>query len=351
MNFSRTLNQWYRSNKRDLPWRNTTDPYKVWLSVIILQQTRVDQGMSYYLKFIEHYPTVEGLARASEDQVLKLWQGLGYYSRARNLHSTAKTIAHDYNGIFPNNYKGLLKLKGVGPYTAAAIASFCFGENQAVVDGNVYRVLARIHGEFSPIDTPAGKRRFQQLADEALDPLYPGEHNQAMMEFGATHCTPKSPKCESCPFNKVCIAYRTDQVSLLPQKSKKQKVKDVFFNYLVFAESDHLWLRKRNENGIWKNLHDFPLIESDSRKESDWLARESTEKYGSVKRVQEPIPVEKEYTHVLSHRKIHARFYLVNAGPENNAEENLIRVHKSKIGDFAIPRLIENFFEDHPELI
>lgn len=351
MNFPRTLNQWYRSNKRHLPWRNTTDPYKVWLSEIILQQTRVDQGMSYYLKFIEHFPTVQDLAAASEDQVLKLWQGLGYYSRARNLHSTAKTITENHLGIFPKNYKELLKLKGVGPYTAAAIASFCFDEPRAVVDGNVYRVLARVHGEFEPIDTNSGKKRFQELADEAMDEENPGEHNQAMMEFGATHCTPKLPKCISCPFNKVCVAFRTDQVELLPQKSKKQKVKHVFFNYLVFVENDHIWLRKREGNGIWKNLHDFPLIESETRNQNEWVAREGHQKYGSPIQSKEPTPLENEYVHVLSHRKIHARFFIVNSKPENKPKESLIRVHKDNLDQYAIPKLIDNFLQDNLEMI
>ncbi|MFZ6050829.1 A/G-specific adenine glycosylase [Halocola ammonii] len=350
MDFSRALIQWYRRHKRDLPWRNTSDPYKVWLSEIILQQTRVDQGMSYYEKFVDHFPTVNDLAQSTEDQVLKLWQGLGYYSRARNLHATSKMVVNNYNSQFPNSYKDLLKLKGVGPYTAAAIASFCFGEAKAVVDGNVYRVLARIYGEFTPIDSTAGKKLFQQKADEVIDNDDPGEHNQAMMEFGATHCTPKNPDCDSCPFNKVCIAHRTNQVAALPQKSKKQKVKHVFFNYLVFSEDDHIWLRKRSGNGIWKNLHDFPLIESEVEKEQQWLVKESNEKYGRVKDSSNPIPVEREYTHVLSHRKIHARFYVVNSQPQEDASEKLIRVHKSKLDEFAIPRLIENFVNDHPEL-
>ena len=350
MDFSRTLNQWYRRNKRDLPWRNTSDPYKVWLSEIILQQTRVDQGMSYYEKFVESFPTVNDLAQASEDQVLKLWQGLGYYSRARNLHTTAKIIVNDYNGQFPDNYKDLLNLKGVGPYTAAAISSFCFGEARAVVDGNVYRVLARIYGEFTPIDSTAGKKLFQQMADEVIDNENPGEHNQAMMEFGATHCTPKNPACDSCPFNKVCIAHRTNQVELLPQKSKKQKVKKIYFSYLVFADNDYIWLRKRSGKGIWKNLHDFPLIESETEQKSDWLARESRAKYGRIEEASKPIAVNKEYVHLLSHRKIHAKFYVVQTGPEKNASEDLIRVHKSKLEEFAVPRLVENFMNDHPEL-
>lgn len=350
MTFSNELRQWYRSNKRDLPWRQTTDPYRVWLSEIILQQTRVDQGISYYRKFVRSFPDVHHLAKASEDQVLKLWQGLGYYSRARNLHATAKLISSHYNGKFPGNYTELLNLKGIGPYTAAAIASFCFDEPRAVVDGNVYRVISRIFGLSDFIDTPQGKRIFQQKANELLDTSNPGEHNQAIMEFGAIHCTPRTPNCNSCPFNKVCVALQTESIAGLPQKSKKQKVKEVFFNYLVFRSQEHLWIKKREGNGIWQNLYDFPMMETDKAKENSWVARESSVRYGNEGELK-PKPASKEYTHLLSHRKIHARFFIIQSTPEPSDSEKLIKIHKSEIGEYAVPRLIENFLDDHPELL
>ena len=223
MNFSNHIRDWYNSNKRDLPWRNTTDPYSIWLSEIILQQTRVTQGLSYYLKFIDRYPTVHNLADADENDVLKTWQGLGYYSRARNLHFSAKYISKTLNGTFPSSSDELKKLKGVGEYTAAAIASFCYKEPVAVLDGNVFRVLSRYFGISTPIDSTNGKKEFKELAAECLNNQFPDEHNQAIMEFGALQCTPKSPSCSGCPLSVNCVAYNDDLVSQLPLKSKKNE--------------------------------------------------------------------------------------------------------------------------------
>ena len=222
--FNLLITNWYRQNKRDLPWRLTTDPYKIWLSEIILQQTRVDQGLSYYLKFVKEFPTIQALANASEQQVLALWQGLGYYSRARNLHFTAKTISNELNGKFPNSFTSLKKLKGIGDYTAAAIASFSYNEITPVVDGNVYRVLSRVFNIATPIDSSQGKKLFYELAGELISKENPGEFNQSIMEFGALWCKPQNPKCEDCPLQENCLAFENDTVKLLPVKDKKIKI-------------------------------------------------------------------------------------------------------------------------------
>ena len=231
--FSQKIIFWYEHNKRDLPWRNTRDPYLIWLSEIILQQTRVDQGMSYYLKFVGEFPTVKQLAKADNEKVMKLWQGLGYYSRARNLHTTAKIILLEHKGVFPKEFETILALKGVGEYTAAAIASFAYNKPYAVVDGNVYRVLSRVFDISTPIDSTQGKKEFNHLAGELLDKNKPAIYNQAIMEFGAMQCKPINPYCAVCPLNTMCLAYSKKLVAELPVKSKKTKVRDRYFNYIV----------------------------------------------------------------------------------------------------------------------
>ena len=263
MNFAKLLVSWYLDNRRPLPWRSTTDPYRIWLSEIILQQTRVDQGKPYYLSFVKSFPKVEDLASASEEEVLKLWQGLGYYSRARNLHASAKYVSNVLRGIFPSNYKDLLALKGVGDYTASAIASICYGEPVAVVDGNVYRVLSRIYGIDTPINSTEGVRQFKQLAQELLDKKDPATFNQGIMEFGATHCKPQNPLCDSCHFAAKCIAYNQNRIAELPVKLKKQKVKSRHFNYLVFiSDKGETILEQRKGKGIWEGLYECPLVET-----------------------------------------------------------------------------------------
>lgn len=264
MNFSKSLIQWYLQNKRDLPWRNTIDPYHIWLSEIMLQQTRVAQGLPYYLRFTDAFPTVFDLAKASEEEVLKLWQGLGYYSRARNLHKTAQQIAFELDGEFPKTYAELLKLKGIGEYTAAAIASFSYNENVSVVDGNVYRVLSRYFDVETDITSPRAKKEFTQLASELLPNGQANLFNQAIMEFGALQCVPKNPDCANCIFNDSCLALQQKKVAELPVKSKKIKVKTRFFSYLVFRdEANNTIIEKRTQKGIWHNLYEFPLIETD----------------------------------------------------------------------------------------
>lgn len=261
--FSKQLLVWYYQQKRDLPWRKTKDPYRIWLSEIMLQQTRVVQGSPYYEKFITHFPTIFDLAKADEENVLKLWQGLGYYSRAKNLHQTAKTIAFDYKGNFPDDYNGLLKLKGVGDYTASAIASICFGEPCAVVDGNVYRVLGRYFAVDTPINSSQGISLFKKLANQLIDKEQPATYNQAIMDFGALQCKPKNPDCERCIFADSCLAFAQKKVAELPVKINKTKIRKRFFNYLVvFDKQQKTLLNKRLEKDIWQGLFEFPLVET-----------------------------------------------------------------------------------------
>jgi len=265
MGFSNYLIQWYLQNKRELPWRNSQNPYEIWLSEIILQQTRVAQGLPYFESFLAHFPTVFDLAKASEEQVLKLWQGLGYYSRARNLHQTAKIIAFEKEGQFPKTYNELLELKGIGSYTAAAIASFAYDEAVPVVDGNVFRVLSRYFNVESDISSSKAKNEFTALAKEVMDSKQPALFNQAIMEFGALQCVPKNPDCSVCVFNTSCAALQMKKVQSLPLKLKKTKIAKRFFNYLVFQDANNnSVVNKRTSTGIWHNLYEFPLIETEN---------------------------------------------------------------------------------------
>ena len=272
MTFSNLLIQWYLRNKRDLPWRNTTNPYPIWLSEIMLQQTRVAQGMPYFLSFTAAFPTVFDLAKADEEQVLKLWQGLGYYSRARNLHKTAQYVADELSGVFPVTYKELLQLKGIGEYTAAAIASFSYNEVVPVVDGNVFRVLSRYFDVETDIAAASAKKEFAALAFELMPKDNPAIFNQAIMEFGALQCVPKSPNCGICVFNESCAALQKNKVDQLPVKSKKLKVRNRFFNYLVVNdENENTIIQKRTDKGIWHNLYEFPLIETEKVEDFDCI--------------------------------------------------------------------------------
>ncbi len=337
--FSKTILHWYSINKRSLPWRNTRDPYKVWLSEIILQQTRVVQGLPYYEKFIEQYPKVDQLAAANESDVLKLWQGLGYYSRARNLHFTAKTITLDYNGQFPNSYEELIKLKGIGDYTASAIASICFGEARPVVDGNVYRVLARYFGVDLPINSTEGIHYFKKLAHEVMDASSIREYNQAIMEFGALQCTPQRPDCDHCPLNSGCMALQQESVSALPVKIKKNKVKIRYFNYLVFIDQHGFTkLNKRIGKGIWRHLYEFPLIETDT-------LMEETEMYGRVSSREEKIKdfvlwKEDPIVHKLSHQHLITRFWIVEL-----KEELKGGIALQSLPQYPVPVLLAEFLE------
>lgn len=342
MNFSNKLANWYQVNKRDLPWRNTTNAYYIWLSEIILQQTRVEQGTPYYLAFAKAYPKIEDLANASEDEVLKIWQGLGYYSRARNLHFTAKDITANYGGKFPNDYQKILKLKGVGSYTAAAIASFAFGLSYAVVDGNVIRVLSRIFGVDTPFDTTTGKKQFQELAQELLIKENPSVYNQAIMEFGAMQCKPKSPDCSICPMQDFCEAYNTNTIAELPVKSKKIKIKNRFLHFLMIEKKGEVYLGKR-KSGIWQGLYEFPFLEfSDRIHEKELISSENwVNIFGNEKVEIQSVSV--EFIHVLSHQKLHAQFWKVKTNDINLKNYQLIA--KEELENYPVSRLTEKYFE------
>ena len=342
--FSKKLIVWYLQNKRNLPWRNTNNPYHIWLSEIMLQQTRVLQGLPYYLKFIEAYPKVEDLASAPEDEVLKLWQGLGYYSRARNLHATAKRVANEMEGIFPNNYKDLLKLKGVGDYTASAISSISFNQPEAVVDGNVYRVLSRFFGISTPINSTAGQKEFKQLAQELIDKEQPGTFNQAIMEFGARYCVPQNPDCENCIFNDSCVAFQQKKVAQLPVKIKSKPVKKRFFNYLVIlSENERTVLQQRNGKGIWHKLYEFPLIETSKEIEVSELQKLPQFQDFSDKINIRNISLynEEAVVHKLSHQHLNTRFWIIETLDETESS-----VAISEIESYAMPVLIANFVSE-----
>jgi A/G-specific adenine glycosylase len=348
MNIFEPLSVWYDKNKRPLPWRDTTDPYRIWLSEVILQQTRVDQGMSYYLKFVEHYPTVFDLANASEDQVLKDWQGLGYYSRARNLHFTAKYVATKLKGKFPETYKELLTLKGVGKYTAAAIASFCYGQAVPVVDGNVYRVLSRLFGIETPIDSTDGIKEFQATAEACLDQKDPATYNQAIMEFGALQCTPKTPDCMFCPFQDRCVARASNRIHLLPIKSKKLKQRARFFNYVIVHSNGHVYLNKRTGKDIWQHLHDFPLIETESTIDTPELLAHSDLKVMLGMEKPRLLGKSEAFKHVLSHQIIKAVFWEFEITENRKSLRDFIRIPISDFSQYAVPRLVENYTDAHP---
>ncbi|MFY0602531.1 MAG: A/G-specific adenine glycosylase [Flavobacteriaceae bacterium] len=341
MNFSKVLIQWYLQNDRDLPWRATKTPYNIWLSEIILQQTRVAQGTPYYLKFIDEFPTVFDLANASEQQVLKLWQGLGYYSRARNLHFAAKQIVNDFQGVFPKTYKDIITLKGVGDYTASAISSICFHEPNAVVDGNVYRVLARYFDVSTPINSSKGIKEFKLLAQELIDQNSPGTYNQAVMEFGALHCKPQSPLCTTCPLASSCLAYQRKKIKILPVKEKKIKIKKRYLNYLVVMTAERTTiLNERKGKGIWKGLYEFPLVESERLVDEKSIF--DSEEFLKLfpKKSSLTLFNEKEIIHKLSHQHLYTRFWIVET-----TETLGNTISWNQIEDFPVPILISNFIK------
>ena len=342
--FKANLYRWYDHQKRDLPWRLTSDPYKIWISEIILQQTRVAQGIDYYHRFIKRFPTVNKLAIANEDEVLKLWQGLGYYSRARNLHQAAQTIANNHHGVFPDTYTKIKELKGIGPYTAAAIASIAFNLPYPTIDGNVYRVLSRYFGIKTPIDSNQGKKEFEHLAEELIDKDNPGMHNQALMEFGALQCVPKNPDCAVCPLAQSCSAYISNQVSLLPLKQKKTKQLHRYFYYYLIGDKDFIYLEKRTGNDIWKNLYQLPLIETEHELLDNEILLKNVPFILSGPFNFVSLSAKKK--HILSHRIIWARVIKLEISDETRISKALIRVNKKDISKFAVPRLLELFFED-----
>lgn len=328
-----------------MPWKKTKDPYKIWLSEIILQQTRVQQGTPYYIKFVTEFPTVHDLAEATEDKVLSAWEGLGYYSRARNLHASAKIISLELNGVFPSNYDEILKLKGVGPYTAAAIASFAFDQECAVVDGNVQRVISRVFGIEEPIDTTKGKKEIEQLASELIHQQKPAAYNQAIMDFGATLCKPKKPFCNDCPMKNQCYAFKKNKVELLPIKIKKIKKRTRYFHYLIIEESEKILIEKRGSGDIWQGLYQFPLIETTEAKLlNEKEIKQTIEKF-DLKLRDVPI-ISKAFQQQLTHQKIIARFYLCKV---ENIEENKekILVERNNLVNFAFPKIINCYLDDN----
>lgn len=343
MIFSKKILAWYNENKRELPWRSTKDPYKIWLSEIMLQQTRVAQGLPYYNKFVTEFPSVYDLADAKEEKVLKLWQGLGYYSRARNMHTTAKTIVKEFNGKFPTNYKELIKLKGVGDYTASAIASISFNEPEPVVDGNVYRVLARYFGIDLPINSSEGVKHFKSLAREVMNAENIRDYNQGIMEFGAIQCAPKKPYCLHCPLNDSCVALKEGRVYKLPVKLKKTKVKKRFFNYLIVLDSNnHTLLEQRQGKGIWQNLYQFPLLETDEVMELDSLEEKvrSSLKPNSISDIF--LYNDKPIVHKLSHQHLHTKFWIVQIA--NELKGGLLW---KEVSNFPVPVLIADFIKTY----
>ncbi len=343
MEFNKTITFWYSNSKRDLPWRNTKNPYHIWLSEIILQQTQVKQGLSYYEAFVKTFPTVYDLANASEETVLKLWQGLGYYSRARNLHFSAKYIVNELNGFFPNTYKEIIKLKGVGDYTASAIASFAFNEVAAVVDGNVYRVLSRYFGISTPINSTKGIKEFKTLASSLIDHKNPGLFNQAIMEFGAIQCKPKKPDCTSCPLNMSCIALEKDRINQLPVKLKKTKITHKYFNFLVIMSNDgKIILEKRESKGIWQNLNQFPLIESERSLDAHEF-NELNLKDSPLNNIEFKFALynDNDIIHKLSHQHLHTKFWIITT---EESLKNAISI--SEIENYPVPILIGKFIEE-----
>lgn len=341
--FTSLLMDWHiHENTRTLPWKSTHDPYKIWLSEILLQQTRTEQGIPYYEKFITHYPTIKDLAAADDTAVFKLWEGLGYYNRCKNMLATARYIAAELDGVFPQDYEQILALKGVGAYTAAAIASFAFQLPHAVVDGNVYRVLSRYFGIETPIDSHEGKKHFAALAAALLDQQSPDLYNQAIMDLGATVCTPKLAKCDICPLSNRCVALKQDLIALLPIKEKKLIVKHRYFNYFVFLYHDQVWIKERTDKDIWQHLHEFYLIESADKYAFNW------EDYLAAHHISYQYVDMAESVQKLTHQQIHAKFIIVELSeiPKNLAKENFQPIKSLK--NFAFPKTIVNFLNRMP---
>ncbi|MBS7565875.1 A/G-specific adenine glycosylase [Mucilaginibacter sp. Bleaf8] len=338
MMFAHELVNWYQENKRDLPWRHTTDPYIIWLSEIILQQTRVEQGLPYFNRFLENYPTVTHFANASEDDILKLWQGLGYYSRGRNMLKTAQLVQQQYGGKFPTAYQDLIKLKGIGEYTAAAISSFSANEAKAVVDGNVYRVLARYFGIDEPINSNKGKKLFQQLADEVLNHEHPGLHNQAMMEFGAMLCKPKNPACGICPVRTGCEAFKHNAINYLPVKLKTVKIKERFFNYFLITDDDRFLMNKRGGNDIWANMYDLPLIETPELLPAHEVIQlpQAQHYFGKNVKIKEAFGLQK---FALTHQRLTVRFIHIE-NTIQNPDENWFFTDAENLKKLAQPKII-----------
>lgn len=343
-NVSGILLHWYGQNKRELPWRMTRNPYLIWVSEIILQQTRVAQGLDYFLRFVERFPDVDALAMADEDEVMKCWQGLGYYSRARNLHTAARQVVA--MGGFPADYQGVRSLKGVGDYTAAAICSIAYGLPYAVVDGNVYRVIARLLGVDTPIDSTQGRREFAALAEAMLDRSCPGEYNQAMMDFGALVCTPQHPACGTCPLAGRCVAKAEGRVGALPVKARKTKTANRYFNYIYVRAGAYTFINKRTADDIWRNLYELPLIETDGEVAEEEFCQ-LPQLRAMVAEGEQPVfrLLSRGVKHVLSHRIVYANFYEALLPEDCRSFASFQRIREEELGDFPVSRLVSLFLE------
>ena len=340
MHIEQEIIKWYHINKRELPWRKTKDPYIIWISEILLQQTQVKQAIGYFERFIEHFPNINVLANASEEEVLNQWQGLGYYSRARNLHFSAKYIVRELNGVFPKNYNSIIKLKGVGDYTAAAIASIAFSEMVPAIDGNVYRVLARLFNEQSDTVSANGKKIFKKIATNLIQNQNPADYNQSMMEFGALLCKPANPSCTECPVKDVCLAFKHGTIKDLPLKKKKIKIKNRYFHYIFIISNKETLIQKRTEKDIWQGLYEFPLIETKTETNTEDLL--SSEKWMKITgKTFELIKVSTPVLHKLSHQLLHISFYTIKAKKINKCQQTQIPI--KQLVDYPVPKVIENF--------
>ena len=341
---SKTIVDWYKKNKRDLPWRNTKNPYRIWISEIMLQQTRVIQGLDYYLRFLQRFPDIQSLAEAELEEVMKYWQGLGYYSRARNMHEAAKSIHSDFQGVFPRQYEDVLALKGVGSYTAAAIVSFVWNQPYPVIDGNVFRVLGRLFAIDVPYDTGRGKKLYKELAHSLMDPQQAGLHNQAIMEFGALQCVPQNPDCNKCPLQNTCISSLSGIPHHFPIKHHIIKVRKRYFNYFFILLEGNTYLSRRTKKDIWEGLFEFPLIETAYSMEFDEICEtEIFKKLFSNTGKNSFSIASSEIQHVLTHQILHTKFYQVEIRKDNSYLKKYIKVPLGEIEDYAVPRLIHRF--------
>lgn len=340
--FSETLLLWYHEHKRDLPWRGEKDPYKIWISEIILQQTRVNQGWNYYLRFIEKFPTIEALANAPNEEVMRVWQGLGYYSRARNIHTAAIQIVTQYNGIFPQQYDQIITLKGIGPYTAAAISAIAFDQPHFAIDGNVLRVMSRIYGVFDDIASPIAKKQIQQIGSQLIIGVPAADFTQALMEFGAIHCTPKNPNCPECPFHHSCYALLNQVVDKLPVKANKVKVVTRYLHFFIITHQNQIVIEKREGNDIWKNLYQFPMVESFTA--DSFPSQELLSQIGITK--QHKVTLISTQKHKLTHQLLMISFYNVDA-PIQVSQSNQLWVHKNSLTDKAFPIVLARFIKDN----
>lgn len=347
MDFTANILQWYEVNKRDLPWRHTIDPYRIWVSEVILQQTRVDQGLAYYQRFVDRFPDIETLSNAEEDEVIKIWQGLGYYSRARNMHRSARIIHHEYQARFPASYAEIRRMHGIGDYSASAIASIAYGESCPAVDGNVLRVISRYAGIMEPVNTSTGKKKVKDILAGLIDPDQPGNFNQAVMELGALVCKPTQPHCPECPVNGNCYSYLNNKTNEIPALNKLKPSRIRFFHYLVIisreGQQNYLWLKKRTGNDIWKNLYDFPLIEKES--ETSIKELQNTNQWKNIlgSNGYMILPFTENVRHILTHQDLRVKFSILFS--ENYNHHSYLKVNELDIQKYAVPKLIENFLK------